>query len=69
MATEHDDVEIEGYLTGKASQKAVEFQGDFWDAPEWLPRSAIEIVPQPGGDEGKAIIYVRRWLARKNGWE
>ncbi len=68
MATEHDDVELEGVVEG-SSQKAILFQADEWDKAEWIPRSQCEIVPQPDSDgEKRAILYIRRWLCKKNGW-
>lgn len=70
MATEYNDVELEGIITG-SSGKAILFQADDWDKAEWLPRSQIEISMQPeeeDRDEKKAVIYIRRWLAEKNGW-
>lgn len=67
MPTEHDDVELEGTVEAR-SAKAVLFQADFWDKAEWLPLSQCEVVPDPS-EEGKVTIYIRRWLARKNGWE
>lgn len=68
MATEHDDVEVEGIIE-TSSGKAVKFQGDFWDKAEWVPRSQCEIVMQTDSDEhGRAILYIRRWLCKKNGW-
>ena len=66
MATEHDDVEVEGTVEG-SSAKAILFRGDFWDEASWLPRSQIEIVEQPD-EPGRAIVYIRRWLCKKNGW-
>ncbi len=68
MATQHDDVELEGILLGH-SAKAYHFQADIWDKGEWIPRSQSELVMHPDSDTpGAAVIYVRRWLARKNNW-
>ena len=68
MADQNDRTEFEGVITGSSS-KAVLFQGDFWDKPEWVPRSQCEIVPQSSDEQGRAILYVNNWLVKKNGWE
>ncbi len=72
MATQHDDVEVEGVIAdgGAArSSKAVKFQGDYWDDFEWVPLSQCEVVMQPDSDTpGRCVLYIRRWLAKKNGW-
>jgi len=68
MATVHDDVELEGVVENH-SAKAVLFRADTWDKAEWIPRSQSELVMQPESDvPGAAVLYVRRWLARKNNW-
>lgn len=68
MATEHDDVEFEGVLENH-SGKAVLFRADDWDKAEWIPRSQSELVMQPDSETPNAcILYIRRWLCKKNGW-
>lgn len=64
------DVEIEGVIEPTSSQKAILFQGDYWPKAEWVPKSQCTIVPKVDSDEpGRVTIFVRRWLAEKNGWE
>lgn len=68
MATEHDDVEFEGNIE-QTSAKAFLFQADFWDKPEWIPKSQCDMVPMPDSDtQGRCTMYIRRWLAKKNKW-
>lgn len=68
MATQHDDVELEGVLEN-SSGKAFLFRANDWDKAEWVPRSQAELVMQPDSDTPQAcVLYIRRWLARKNNW-
>lgn len=67
MSTQADDVEFEGVLEG-SSAKAILFQADFWDKAEWIPRSQCELVMKVDGVNQECTVYVRRWLAKKNGW-
>lgn len=46
------------------SAKAVLFQCHFWWAPMWLPRSQIEVIEDPEGNE--RIVRVSDWLARQD---
>lgn len=45
------------------SGAAIRFQGQFWEAPLWLPRSQIEIEPD---GEDTVVVRVKDWLANKN---
>lgn len=47
------------------TQKAILFQGHYWHAPEWLPRSASTIKPD---GEDTVVIGIAAWLCRKNGF-
>lgn len=47
-----------------ASAKAILFQCHFWWAPMWLPRSQIEVVEDPDGEE--RIVRVSDWLSRQD---
>lgn len=61
-----DDAILQGTLTGPKSTRAFEFLADGWKDPEWLPYSATSIIISE--EPGRAEVYVRKWLARKNGW-
>lgn len=63
---EAPDVEFEGDFLDGSSSKSFLFQGDYWNEPDWIPRSQSEILERDGA-RGK--IRVRGWLAKKNGWE
>ena len=65
------DVEIEGVIEPTSSQKAYLFQGDLWEKAEWVPKSQItKMVPHTDSDDsGRCTLWVKAWLARKNGWE
>lgn len=66
---EETDVPIEGVLVEPYStQKAWRFQGDFWDDAEWIPKSNAKFTPDPDSEEHRGTMYVREWLAKKNGW-
>jgi hypothetical protein len=66
---EEPDLELHGKTTGKASAKAIEFQADEWDQPEWLPKSQVTVVPDVEPEEhGACTVFIKQWLARKNGW-
>lgn len=68
MATQHDDVELEGVVEN-TSGKAVLFRANDWTEAQWIPRSQSELVMQPESDiPMAAIMYIRRWLCKKNGW-
>lgn len=63
--------EAEGQVVpARCTAKAVFFQADAWDEPQYLPRSAIlemdEIVSEIS--EKRFRIRVSGWLARKNKW-
>ncbi len=45
------------------SAKAVWFEGVYWGAPLWLPRSQVEIIP----DEDSHVVILKDWLANKRG--
>ncbi len=62
-------LEFEGEITA-TSGKAVQFLSDYWDEPQWLPRSQIEIVPHPriAGDAERFTVRIKSWLCKKNGW-
>jgi hypothetical protein len=62
------DVEVEGVSFGVFG-KSIKFQGDFWDEPQFVPTSQCDIEELPS-DEGQSRcrLYIRRWLAKKNGW-
>lgn len=62
-----DKIAIEGTSYGVFG-KSVKFQGDFWDEPEFVPRSQCEIEEIPGGEPGRCILHIAGWLVKKNGW-
>lgn len=68
MATEHDDVEVEGILID-TTPKSYKFQGDYWDKAEFVPISQSTLVMHSESTTpGKATLYIKRWLCKKNGW-
>ena len=61
-------LEFTGTIESRTS-KAILFQGDYWDAGEWLPLSQV-IVENDGDAEGnRAVVKIKEWLCKKNGWE
>lgn len=63
------DIELQGVSHGVRG-KALYFQADDWDAPEYLPMSQITIVPDRESDQhGRCTVFVPAWLAKKNGWD
>lgn len=50
--------------------KAILFTSDF-DTEDWfVPLSQCDFVPEEGASEaGRGTLFVRAWLARKNGWK
>lgn len=55
-------ITLEGYLKA-TTDRAVLFQGMYWEAAEWLPRSQITITK----DAGLAVVLtVKPWIAGKN---
>jgi hypothetical protein len=61
------DIELQGVLIG-SSAKAYQFLCDWWKEPEWVPKSQAEWVPDPESSENRGTMFVRAWLAKKNGW-
>lgn len=62
------DVEIVGVNRGPRG-KAILFQPDFMDEEIFIPASQCDFVPDPDSDEeGRGTMFVRAWLARKEGW-
>lgn len=63
------DVELQGKLIDNGSAKAFHFEPDFGQEDElWIPRSQAEWVPDPDSDERRGTMFVKAWLAKKNGW-
>lgn len=62
-----DYIDVEGeFVPGRHTAKAIYFQGDYWDKPEYIPRSQCVI---DGSDEGRGVLRIKSWLCEKNGWE
>ncbi len=69
MTKTYDDnlfYEREGFIE-VTSAKAILFQADDWDSPEWLPRSQIEIR-ETCTEDSPAVVAIKGWLLNKNGW-
>lgn len=69
MAWSSDDyIELTGISFGRRG-KAIYFQADYWDAPEYLPASQCDFTADPNSDEdGRGVMRIPGWLAKKNGW-
>jgi hypothetical protein len=64
----HDDIELTGINLGYYG-KAILFQADYWDAPEYLPAAHSEFMPEVGAEEeNRGILRIAGWLAKKNDW-
>ncbi len=72
MRTDDDDyLEFEGEITAQ-TPKAIQFLAYYWEEPQWLPRSQIEILAgtEEKGDTGPGYtVRIKEWLCKKNGWE
>lgn len=64
--SKNDEIMFEGTVESRTG-KAVLFQSDYWEKAEWLPLSQCRIEPDPE-NQGRATVYVREWLVKKNGW-
>lgn len=63
------DIELTGRLVEPySSQAAWCFEADTWNQPEWLPKSQTTWVPDRNSTEKGGTMFVKAWLARKNGW-
>lgn len=62
------DIELTGVLVSNGSKMAYNFMADTWTAPEWLPRSQADWVPDPDRSDGGGTMLIRAWLAKKNNW-
>lgn len=68
MGRESPDVQYEGVVSFR-SGKAILFQADCWEAPEWIPLSQCFCDPVEDSDEpGRCAVAIRDWLVAKNGW-
>lgn len=62
---EDPPVVLRGKIEAK-TPKAILFDYDFGDKPEWMPRSQI-VDMQEEGEEW--VVTVKAWWAKKVGWQ
>jgi len=43
--------------------RAIRFQGNFWEASLWLPKSQIEIIEDPDSPF-EVVVKAKPWIAR-----
>lgn len=61
-----DKTEFEGVVFGVFG-KAVKFQGDFWDEPQFIPVAHCEWDIIPDSEEnGRCRMFIANWLVKKN---
>lgn len=63
------DVELLGRIDG-STPASYKFWPDF--GPEdmhFIPHSQAIWVPDPDSDTGRGTMFVKAWLAKKNGWD
>lgn len=61
------DIELTGTILGPRGG-TWHFQPDFMDEAIYVPKSQCTVVPLVGESEGRVTLFVRGWLARKEGW-
>lgn len=53
-----------GYIEADTG-RAILFHDHFWDDPEWLPKSQVEIFKQEGTHE--LVVRASDWICGKSG--
>jgi hypothetical protein len=49
-----------------SSNRAILFQDHYWEQPEWLPKSAVEIIRNV--DTYEVRLKLASWFSSKNGF-
>lgn len=55
---------FEGYIVANVG-KAVLFHGNYWEEPEWMPKSQIDILRDE--DSAEIRVLTSRWICDQKG--
>lgn len=56
--------QFEGYILHDTN-RAVLFQSHYWEEPDFMPKSQIEIIRDPDTDE--VVLIASSWISKQKG--